>query len=48
MVQPPDKQVKRALSQSLIEFIDTHPRSGWYFAVLLLFNTLLNLLELLT
>lgn len=48
MVPPPSNEVKRSVSTSLVEFIDTHPRSGWYFAVLMLFNTLINILELFT
>lgn len=46
MVPPENNSVKRSINVSVIEFIDTHPRMGWYFAVLLVFNTIINVLEL--
>ena len=49
MVPPRNNQVKhRTISTSLIEYIDTHPRSGWYIAVLAVLNTIFNIIELFT
>ena len=44
MVQREDQPVKH---RSLVEFVDTHPRTGWYIALLLSLNTVLNVLDLL-
>ena len=48
MVPPDDQSVKRHINKSLIEFIDTHPRSGWYIAALAVLNTIFNVIELFT
>ena len=46
MVQTEDQQVKR--HSPLVEWVDTHPRTGWYVAALLTLNTVLNVLDLFT
>lgn len=38
----------RTLKQRTLDFMDAHPRAGWYIAVTSTVNVLLNLLNLLT
>lgn len=41
-----DSNVK-PYSSALARFVDEHPRTGWYIAVLMTLNTVLNLAALL-
>jgi hypothetical protein len=37
---------ERCRYDKLMEFVDKHPRTGWFLSGLLIFNTFLNILDL--
>lgn len=44
-----DRDVKRNNTSRWVRlaiWVDQHPRTGWYFTALLVFNTIVNVIEL--
>jgi hypothetical protein len=46
MVADEERDVKRSRREQCLAWIDSHPRVGWYWTVLLILNTILNFLDL--
>lgn len=40
------KNVKRRFHERCLDFIEKHPRLGWYIATIATFNMVLNILDL--
>jgi hypothetical protein len=43
---PQGHRENRTLAHRCLDFIEKHPRTGWYIAVMATLNVLLNLLQL--
>lgn len=46
MCDPNVKPENRTLFQRICVFVDRHPRTGWYLFAVVLFNFIVNLLQI--